>query len=259
MIFSMKSLIYYVCLSAIVCAVVACSGNSGTSSNGTIDSNRINTTEFDGEKDSIIDSSLIYDLWQPLEGDSSDISYMFYALPIIEPDSIGRPSVFYCRSIRGESNVTYRRKFYKGTRYEKSNPEVAQVLDDAMDGNREAALILSALSNDAYKQLSELVTYEVLAYDPYSDSVILSFEHPENKDASIYYFEKYSKVLADFPLVAVMVDGFMRSCSNDGCNMLMPPDCLYDEVFHRMYQKRSKEIRKLMDDYKAAQGKGHTK
>ena len=154
--------------------------------------------------------------------------------------------------------MTYRQKFYKGTRYEKSNPEVAQILEDAVGGNREAALIISALSKDAYKQLSELVTYKVLAYDPYSDSVILSFEHPDNKDASIYYFEKYSKVLVDVPLVAVMLDGFIRSRSNDGCSMMMPADYLYDELFHRMYQKRSKEIRKLMDDYKAIQGKGHT-
>lgn len=251
MIFSMKKLICYISVAFIFAAFIACSKTDkiiDTVSNTSPD-NRSNCLQTD----SVIDSSKIYDIRMPVEGDSLiERNYMFYSLPITsDPDSTGMRKVFYCRSEGSESNVSYRKRFYKGTKYEALNPEVAKVFYDAGYGDKDAELIIAALVNDAFKQLALFYPYTVTAFDPYTDSVIVLRMTSEN-DLAVPRFISISECTGKNALAVILTDAFIRQYSNDECHLdIIRGDSLYSGMFHRMYRQRYNEIQEEVKRYKS--------
>lgn len=176
--------------------------------------------------------------------------YFFFLTQIkILTDSSGQEAYVYFSSEGSETPESYLARLFKGTKYASPKPSLVDVMRDIEYGDREALLLLSALSHDAYKQVTSMANYSVYAFDPLSDSIILTMPFPDDDAAG--YVRGYFPELKEYdPWLYVMVDGYLRSRSEDSYWLRKPgKDRMLEDFFHRRFLEKSKIARENIERY----------
>lgn len=150
----------------------------------------------------------------------------------------------YYASADAESIESYKRRLYRGTKYEAACPDMLDVVMAARWGDRDAWLLLSRVCFDAYVQAQRITPDRIIGFNPGEGKIILKQVDPEGGDPA--YFVMRIGYVNHVPLAKILLDGYLRTISDDNiCLFNVYDDTNGMKWLGKIYDATFREIEKL--------------